>query len=243
MSSPEANRVRELRAGFLAMLPLWLGIIPFALAFALLARTNGFSRFETVLMSLAVFAGSAQLAIAGMAADNAGALAILLTVLLLNLRHLLYGMTLDFKLTRPRSIPKPILAAGMTDEGMGITIAETRRRPATDWFFMGTVISLYLIFGTVTLVGALLGNRIPDPDRLHLDVVFPLVFLALLLPLLRNRRAIAIALTAAVLSVGLEPLTGSSNAILLAILGGAGAGALLPAKTDRSQFPSEDLPR
>jgi 4-azaleucine resistance transporter AzlC len=244
MDSEQPHYRKEFRDGFVATMPLWLADVPFAIAYALLAQTNGFTKLEAVFMSLFVFAGSAQLAIIDMAPSQAGYLTILLTVLLLNLRHVLYALTLDLKLARPRSIPKPVLAAGMTDEGMGLTIAQMQRRPATDWYFLGTVLSLYLSFAVATTIGVFLGGRIPDPERLHLDVIFPLTFLALLLPLVRNRRALAIAVVAAGLSVGLRPIVGASNSVLIAILAGGATGLLLPAPTSPIvELPSEDLPK
>src|SRR4051794_7177440 len=91
----ETSPSAEIRRGFVAMLPLWLGVVPFALAFGILARTSDFSVVETQLLSLLVFAGSAQLAFVNLAQDGAGAVTILLTVLLLNLRHVLYGLSLN----------------------------------------------------------------------------------------------------------------------------------------------------
>lgn len=244
METAQFDHRREFRSGFVATMPLWLADIPFAMAYALLAQTNGFTKLETISMSMIVFAGSAQLAIIDMAPTHAGYLAILLTVLLLNLRHVLYALTLDFKLARPRSIRKPILAAGMTDESMGLTIGHMQQKPATDWYFMGTVVSLYLSFAIATIIGVFLGGRIPDPERLHLDVVFPLTFLALLLPLVRNRRSLAIAVVAAGLSIGLRPVLGASNSVLIAILAGAAVGLFLPSTSDQIDLrPSEDLPR
>ncbi len=235
---------KEFRDGFVATMPLWLADIPFGVAYALLAQTNGFTKLEAISMSLIVFAGSAQLAIIDMAPTHAGYLAILLTVLLLNLRHVLYALTLDLKLARPRSIAKPVLAAGMTDENMGLTIGRMQRKQATDWFFMGSVVSLYLSFAAATLIGVFLGGRIPDPERLHLDVIFPLTFLALLLPLVRSRRALAIAVVAAGLSIGLRPVIGASYSVLIAILAGGATGLLLTAPTASGvPLPSEDIPK
>jgi hypothetical protein len=51
---------RSLRRGFVAMTPLWLGVVPFGLAFAVTARDAGFSLVETQALSLFLFAGSAQ---------------------------------------------------------------------------------------------------------------------------------------------------------------------------------------
>ena len=244
MENDRSHRRQEFRDGFVATMFLWPADIPFGIAYALLAQESGFTKLEAISMSLIVFAGSAQLAIIEMAPTQAGYLAILLTVLLLNLRHVLYALTLDLKLAQPRSIPKPLLAAGMTDENMGLTIAHMQRRPATDWYFIGSVLSLYGSFAAATIFGVFLGGRIPDPERLHLDVIFPLTFLALLLPLVRTRRALAIAVVAAGVSLGLRPLIGSSYSVLIAILAGGATGLLLPtAPTPVLEFPSEDLPR
>jgi predicted branched-subunit amino acid permease len=59
ISPGQQTRSRELRRGFLAVVPLWPGVVPFAVAYAVLARTSGYSAVETQLMSLLVFAGSA----------------------------------------------------------------------------------------------------------------------------------------------------------------------------------------
>lgn len=51
--------------GFRALLPLWPGMVPFAVAYAVTARAGGLSVWETQLMSLTVFAGASQFAAAG----------------------------------------------------------------------------------------------------------------------------------------------------------------------------------
>ena len=53
----------EIRRGFLAMVPLWAGVVPFAMTFGILARTAGFTAPEAQALSMFVFAGSAQIAI------------------------------------------------------------------------------------------------------------------------------------------------------------------------------------
>ena len=67
METAQSDHRREFRSGFVATMPLWLADIPFAMAYALLAQTNGFTKLETISMSMIVFAGSAQLAIIDMA--------------------------------------------------------------------------------------------------------------------------------------------------------------------------------
>ncbi len=85
-------------SGFTAMLPLWLGVAPFAVAYAVTARAAHLSVLDTQLMSLTVFAGASQFAAAGLFGQGASALAVVGTTFLLNVRHVLYGLSLAQRL-------------------------------------------------------------------------------------------------------------------------------------------------
>lgn len=215
------------RDGFLAVLPLWIGVAPFSVAFALLARDTGYSAAKTIGLSAFVFAGSAQLAIVDLAGRGATVPVIVLTVFLLNLRHLLYGMTLATTLPRPRRVPTWLVAPIVTDESFGVTIRAMRAGRGSDRFLLGASASLYACWVPCTILGALLSSRIPNTDHLHLDVIFPLSFLAILLPLIRGRDDLAVALGGAALALLLRPLIGPTNAVLATILLGSAAAALL----------------
>src|SRR3954452_17313869 len=117
------------------MVPLWLGVVPFALAYAVTARAGGLSLVETQALSLLVFAGSAQFSAVGLFAAGAGGLGIVLTTLLLNIRHLLYGISLGrrFRLTRAE---RPVAAFFLTDEAFGI--ASGAREESSFAFLLGT---------------------------------------------------------------------------------------------------------
>lgn len=93
ISQPDGPR-RAVRRGFVAAIPLWPGDIPFSAVIAIAARSTDFSALETQLLSLAVFAGAAQVTIVSLAASGASTVGIAFTAILLNLRHLLYGMVL-----------------------------------------------------------------------------------------------------------------------------------------------------
>ena len=91
--------------GFWALAPLWLGVVPFGLAYAVTARSAGLSLVETQALSVLVFAGSAQFSAVGLFAAGAAGLEIVLTTLLLNVRHVLYGLSLgrELELTPARA--------------------------------------------------------------------------------------------------------------------------------------------
>jgi 4-azaleucine resistance transporter AzlC len=220
-------RSRELRRGFLAVVPLWPGVVPFAVAYAVLARASGYSAIETQLMSLLVFAGSAQLAMVTLYASGAGAVSIVLTALVLNLRHVLYGLSADRQLGRDERPRRSLLAFFLTDESYGLTTREWLAGRGSAAFMLGTGLSLYSTFALSTLAGILFGSLLPDIERSGIDFVFPLSFLALLLPLLRSRLLVAVAAIAATTALGAGQYFSGGVTILLATIAAALAGTLL----------------
>jgi 4-azaleucine resistance transporter AzlC len=215
------------------MLPLWLGVVPFGLAYALTAREAGLSLVETQALSVLVFAGSAQVSAAGLFARGASGLDIVLTTLLLNVRHVLYGLTLGRSL-QLRGARRVAGAYFLTDEAFGIVAAERERSFA---HLLGTELSLFVSWNLSTLAGSFLGGSIPDPERSGVDVVFPLAFVALLVPLVRGRAELAVAVSSGALAwVLARDLPGG-----LPILVAGVAGSLLGARLTRDEEPVREI--
>lgn len=223
--------------GFWALAPLWLGVIPFGLAYAVTARSAGLSLLETQALSALVFAGSAQLSAVGLFAAGAAALEIVLTTLLLNVRHLLYGLSLGRELSLTRA-ERPVAAFFLTDEAFGV-VAAARERSFP--FLLGAELSLFVMWNLSTFGGFLLGAAIPDPEELGVDLIFPLAFLALLVPLVRTRTELLVALGSGALAFGLARGLPAGLAILLTGLGGSLLGAFLSRDTpiDRRIDPDD----
>lgn len=224
----------EFRRGVFAILPLWLGAIPFAIAYAILARHSGLSIVETWSLSLLVFAGAAQLAFVDLVSENASWLAILLTVLLLNLRHILYGLSLNDVMPAETQPRRRLLAYFMTDESYGITIRDYLDGRGSPAFFFGASTSLFAGFAVATLAGATIGRYIPDPERIGLDFVFPLSFLALLLPLLRRRTDLLVAAIAGTTALALSRVTTGGITVLVSTIVAAAAGVLISPRYESS---------
>jgi 4-azaleucine resistance transporter AzlC len=224
---------QEFWRGAAAMIPLWAGVVPFAVAFAVIARSEGFTLLEVAALSGVLFAGSAQLAVVSMVAAGSGLVAVTLTVLLLNLRHLLYGVSLRPMLSPHSRIPRPLLAFLLTDEAYGVTVHAYQQGRGSNAFLLGAGVSLYVVFNAATLGGAVLGAAIPDPSSLGLDFVFPLTFLALLLPLLRTSRHVAVALIAGVCALAVGRVAGGGVTIVAATLTAAVCGAMLDRRDGR----------
>jgi predicted branched-subunit amino acid permease len=215
------------------MAPLWLGVVPFGIAYAVTARDAGLSLVETQALSLLVFAGSAQVSAAGLFARGAGGLEIVLTTFLLNVRHVLYGLALG------RTVPlarrqRPVAAFLLTDEAFGV-VAAGRERSFT--YLLGTEVSLFVTWNLATLGGAVLGGSIPDPAEVGVDVIFPLAFLALLVPLVRTRIELAVAVFSGAVAWSIAQVESSGLPILVTGV----AGSLLGAALTRRQPPREPL--
>lgn len=210
------------------MIPLWVGVAPFGLAYAVSARSAGLSLLEAQLMSLVVFAGSAQFSAAGLFLINASSVSLVLTTFIINARHLLYSLSLGQRASYSWG-RQAVSAFFLTDEAFGIVTSQGNYGFA---FLLGAELSLYGVWNLSTFLGALVGEVVPDPTVLGADFVFPVAFLALLIPLLRSRLDLAVAAGAGVAALLLTGQIGSGLAILITGVGGSLLGAWLSGRGD-----------
>ena len=210
----------------LATLPLAPGVIVFGLLYGVMARQVGFGPWEAWAMSLIVHAGSAQFTALGMW-EAAGAIPIILTTLVINLRHLLMGASVAPHLRSLHPLWKALLALWMSDESYALAITEYERGRGNHRYFLGANVGIYLAWTISGPVGALLGTAIPDPSQYGLDLVFPLAFLGLLTAFLKDRTSLVVALGACGLALlGADLLPGKWY-VVAAGLPGSGLGLLL----------------
>lgn len=220
------------RRGVWAMAPLWLGVVPFALVYAVLAREAGLSLLETQALSALVFAGSAQVSAVGLFGSGAAALEIVSTTFLLNVRHVLYGLSLGRRTPLSRR-QRPVAAYFLTDEAFGVVAASGERTFA---FLLGAELSLFGMWNLATLGGAIAGSAITDPAELGIDLVFPLAFLALLVPLVRTRVELLVAVVSgAIAYVAARGLPGGLPILLTGVVGSLLGAALTSGR------PGEDV--
>ena len=144
---------------------------------------------------------------------------------MINLRHLLYTLSLGQKLKL--TWPQKLLAAHLTtDEAFGVTIASGNINDRVTYpFFLGAALSLFTAWNASTFAGILLSAAVPDPTALGIDFVFPLAFLALLIPLLKRWAEVSIAALAGVSALLLTNLIDGGLTIFLVGTLGALLGA------------------
>lgn len=194
------TRQHEFTQGARDMLPMLLGAIPFGIIFGSLAGAAGLSTWQTLGMSLLVFAGSAQFIALSLLGAGVGLAVLLLTTLVVNLRHALYSASLQ---PHVRHLPKRWrmpLAFWLTDEAYAVVVhryAATDASPNKHWYFLGAALAMYLNWQLCTLVGVLFGQQVPNLGAWGLDFAMLATFIGIVVPMLRNRPQVAAALVAA----------------------------------------------
>lgn len=227
-----------LGAGFRTCLPVALGVAVYGVLFGLLARQKGLSLIETQSMSLFVFAGASQLIALDLWSPNLPVLSLILTTLIVNLRHVLMGAALAPVLTRltPRQAFGSLFF--MTDESWALTLGrmveDSRQKRESDGaFLLGAGLCVYVFWNLSTTLGhvlvrGLFGEGV-DPAKYGLDFAFTAVFTALLIGLRPRRHDILPLIAATATALACARLLPGKWYILAGAVAGGLAAALGPA--------------
>ena len=133
-------------AGVRAESPLLIGVFPFGLIYGALAIGAGISPAAAQMMSSIVFAGSAQFIAAQLIRESAPGLVIVLTIAVVNLRHMLYSASVAPYIEHLPARWKTVLAYLLTDEAYAATIIHYEEEgftPTGHWFFFGAGLALW----------------------------------------------------------------------------------------------------
>lgn len=185
-----------------------------------LALNAGLSTTAAQLMSSIVFAGSSQFITAQLVHDAVPGFVILLTIAVVNLRHALYSASIAPYVASLPMRWKVLLSYLLTDEAYAATILHYEKEgitPSSHWFFLGAGFSLWFTWQVSTALGIFLGAAIPD--SWSLDFALPLTFIAMVVPVLKNRPMVAAALSAAVTALLAYSLPYRLGLILAALVG------------------------
>jgi len=194
----------EFAAGVRAEAPILAGVVPFGMIYGALAAAAGLPDALAVAMSSVVFAGSAQFVGAQLIGAGAPAFVLLVTTLVVNLRHLLYSASLAPHVRHLPARWRLLLAYLLTDEAYAVTILHYTEggqssAPQGHWYFLGSGLALWASWQISTLVGVVLGAQVPP--GWSLDFALALTFIGLVVPTLRDRPHTGAALAATVVAV------------------------------------------
>lgn len=220
----DSNQKKEFFAGVKMCLPVLIGSLPFGLIYGAIATNLNISIYFAIGMSAIVFAGSAQFIALGLLASGTPLLVIVLTTFIVNFRHAFYSASLA-PYVKGLSTPwRMILAFLLTDEAYAMTIMNYRERDWSNegavnyhWYFFGTAIAMWMGWVSISIIGLIIGGSIPD--SLSLDFMFPLSFIALIVPSLKDKSTILSGLLAGVLMIFIGHLPYKSGLVITVLIG------------------------
>ena len=222
--SARENKDARFWNGVKQALPIVLGYIPVGFAYGVLAQKNGLGLFNTIVMSIIVFAGSSQLIGAGLFGAAASPLTLIFTTFVVNLRHLLMSAALAPKLKGWEKWQIALFGYELTDETFALHTMRMAKRdpPKVETFAVNITSQSSWIVGSLS--GYLAGGQLTDVRPIGLDFALPAMFIALLVPQIVKPVYLMMALLAAGLSVTLYLLGFSQSHVIIATAVGATVG-------------------
>ncbi|MBQ4837877.1 MULTISPECIES: AzlC family ABC transporter permease [Pseudoalteromonas] len=223
-----------IKKGLLDMLPLNLAVLPWGILCGSLAIQNGFSALEAQLMSLLVFAGSAQLVAIELMAKGASMITLVITTFIISARHLLYGLAI-----RNNMIDKPLkwrgpIAFFLTDELFAFSHHHRAYQGKLRLIYaLVAGGSFYLAWNLWTLFGIVAGQFLPDLTNLGLDFAIAAIFIALVVPGVSNLPVFCACLVSGVTMLYFKWIEFEFGLVAAALLG-MSTGYVLQAKEDKS---------
>jgi 4-azaleucine resistance transporter AzlC len=201
------------REGVRAIAPIAAMAVLFGASFGVLARAAGFDAVAAVVMSATTFAGSAQFAAVSILGAGGSVAAAIAAAALLNARYAPIGISVA-SLFRGGFLRRAAEAQLVVDESWAIASTGPGRFDRGRLIGAGAV--LYAVWVTGTVAGVAAGSALGDPKRYGLDAAFPALFLALLVPQLRSRRAVAATIAGGGIALALLPFTPPGTPIVAA---------------------------
>ena len=213
--------------------PIVFGYVPIGFAYGVLALKAGLSPANTLGMSIFVYAGSAQFIAAGLIGAGAPALTIILTTLIVNLRHMLMSTALSPYLKGWRRFQLVLFGYELTDETFVLhsTRIATLASLKIETFTINLTAQISWVLGT--WLGVITGQQISDIRPFGLDYALPAMFIALLVYQLKDKVYVLAGLFAGVVAVTLALMGINYWNVILATLGGATLAVYLETRMAR----------
>jgi 4-azaleucine resistance transporter AzlC len=192
-----------------AFVCLAVGLV--GISYGAIAVASGFPLWLPMAQSVLVLAGSSELLFVGLVAAGGNPVAVALAGLLVNARHVPYGLALP---------------PGVTGSGWRRLLGMHVMNDESVVFGLGSGGTAYWVCGLGVLIawpggaaiGALLGSVVHDTNAFGLDAMFPAVILGLVLPRLRDRGTLRAALAGAGVALVAVPFLPAGAPVLLALV-------------------------
>jgi predicted branched-subunit amino acid permease len=208
------------KKGFKAMLPVIVGVVPFGIVMGTVAAHAELNFSQSFLMNIFVFAGASQLAAVDLMTKHTESVVVIATGLTINLRFLLYSAALSPILQRASLLKKLVCAYCLTDQNYTVMIGNQKHlhtHADSLRFYFGASLCMFLAWNISVALGFVFGNV--APASWSLEYAVPLSFVALVMPTMKDRRYIYVAVFSSVASLCLSSMPFRLGLLLSSFLG------------------------
>ncbi|MEM9513862.1 MAG: AzlC family ABC transporter permease [Actinomycetota bacterium] len=219
MTADQAMR-RVMLEGARSATPLAMAIVPFGLVYGVAVADSSVDAWLGLGASWIVLAGAAQLTLLSLIDEGATWPVVVGTALLINARFALYSAALAPAFGRFPMRWRLGLSYLVTDQAASLAVVEfevdrdpIRRRW---WFFAAG-----MLIACGWWIGSVLGYALDGalPNGLDIDVIVPVMFVALLVPTMVDRRAAVAAAVAGIVAIAGARLPSGLGIVIGAVLG------------------------
>ena len=206
------------KQSFIDTVPVLTGYLVLGFGFGIILKANGYGTFLAFVMSLMIYAGSMQYITIGLLSGGASLVTAALTTLMVNARHLFYGISM---LERYRDMGKikPYLIFALTDETYSLVCNDNLKLSAGEQrgydFFVSLFNHLYWIVGSV--LGAVIGSVVKFNSE-GIDFALTALFLTVFIEQWMTTKNHAPAVIGVVVSVACLVLFGSEGFLIPTML-------------------------
>ena len=197
-----AAGLRDVARGVVVISPVLMVYVAIGMAYGVLAVDNGIAPWLAVLMSALVYAGTAQLVGVQMIALNLPPISIIVTAAVINARFFVMASALVPYLRRLKWWERMLYATQLTDATFALHIARLPKTDAGKTEIFTTNVVGHLVWVGSTIAGVVVGQTAGNLDAFAIDFAMPAMFIGLLVPLIRDRGQVLVALGSAVATAG-----------------------------------------
>ena len=230
----------DIKRAFRASLPVFAGYIVLGIGFGILLKTKGYGLLWAALSSVFVYAGSLQYVMVNLIAAGAPLITTALTAVMVNARHLFYGISMIDRY-KGAGKKKPYLIFALTDETYSLVCSDESVRGVRDrhryYFFLSMFDQIYWITGSV--MGSVLGGLITFSTE-GIDFALTALFVTIFVDQWLSTKDHRAALTGVIASVICLLIFGADNFLIPAMLCITAALTVMRSKLSRESIIEDE---
>lgn len=230
----------DIKRAFRASLPVFAGYIVLGIGFGILLKTKGYGLLWAALSSVFVYAGSLQYVMVNLIAAGAPLITTALTAVMVNARHLFYGISMIDRY-KGAGKKKPYLIFALTDETYSLVCSDESVRGVRDrhryYFFLSMFNQIYWITGSV--MGSVLGGLITFSTE-GIDFALTALFVTIFVDQWLSTKDHRAALTGVIASVICLLIFGADNFLIPVMLCITAALTVMRSKLSRESIIEDE---